>query len=291
MPWRHGIGGVTEPRPLGGTVLAETLGLAGTCPKATEDSSAASAWWRAAHSQDHGSAQQTKWTHRPGSVRVNRSRLLQRAISKCVTAALDRSQAVGGEPWRPVGTPPRHHARRQLGVGADGWFRDVRRRWKWSLQGSLNGSPDTASSARRWPHRSGAEKVQFSSTLSLAQHNSAGQGLTNRFWAETRPYKFLDRSPRTITGIGAKGATSHRLPQARPLAACRHCLSCRDCLLRWRLARVCWTLRVRGAWNCRRLPCRERAHSQSWRGANDLLHVVERPAEREHYRVAGVGPI
>ena len=42
------------------TVLAKTLVLAGACPEATEDSSAAPAWRRGAHSQDHGSAQQTQ---------------------------------------------------------------------------------------------------------------------------------------------------------------------------------------------------------------------------------------
>ena len=38
VPWRLGIGGVTEPRPYGWTVLAENL-----VPEAAEDSSAATA--------------------------------------------------------------------------------------------------------------------------------------------------------------------------------------------------------------------------------------------------------
>ena len=48
----------------------------------TEDSSAATAWWRGAHNQDHGSVQDTEWTHSPGSLRVNMSQLLQRAIQR-----------------------------------------------------------------------------------------------------------------------------------------------------------------------------------------------------------------
>ena len=54
----------------------------GLLPEATEDSSATTVWWRGAHSQDQGSAQDTEWTHLPGSLRVNMSRVLQRVIQR-----------------------------------------------------------------------------------------------------------------------------------------------------------------------------------------------------------------
>ena len=49
---------------------------------AAEDSSAATAWRSGAHSQDHGSAQDTEWTQPRGSLRVNVSRLLQRVVQR-----------------------------------------------------------------------------------------------------------------------------------------------------------------------------------------------------------------
>ena len=69
MPWRLGYGGVTEPRPLGVTVLAASGLFCSVCLVE-------------AHSQDHGSAQDTEWTHPLDSLRVDMSRVLQGVIQR-----------------------------------------------------------------------------------------------------------------------------------------------------------------------------------------------------------------
>ena len=79
MPWRLRIGGVAASWCDG--ARSET-GVGGCVREATEDSSAAPAWQRGAHSQDHGTAQETERACPPGSLRVNMSRLLQRVIQR-----------------------------------------------------------------------------------------------------------------------------------------------------------------------------------------------------------------
>ena len=238
-------------------------GAGGCVLEATEDPSAASAWWRAAHSQDHGSAQQTQSgvillalsvshvaaaaasqlsaehlcltkerveEEREGVLAANSTVLQAQAAHEeheatrlsaedvlpeaaaSMTTALDRSQAVESSRWRAVEASMKsaealHKAQRESHELLDnllesvkdfltsrsraspctktslcwarmGGFATSARRWKGSAQGSLNDSPDTASSARRWPHRSGATRrespVQFNPVTGAAQLSRTG---------------------------------------------------------------------------------------------------------------------
>ena len=79
--------------------------------------------------------------------------------------------------------------------------------------------------------------VFFFSAASWTTATATRSGQTNRFHAETRSCGFLHHratGPRTPDmEIGAYCATSHRLPQPRPLAACSHRVTS-EIVFRWR---------------------------------------------------------